>query len=77
MKNQRVLIQHLKKYKSSGFYNFLHNFLQDNIKKYKETFIKNGHFKLVNDLLVDKNGKCYSNYVTTVSISQLAKDLGV
>lgn len=73
MKHQRVLIQHLKKYKFSGFYNFLYNFLQGDVKKYKETFIKNGYFKLVNDLLVDKNG----GYVTTVSISQLAKDLGV
>lgn len=77
MKDQRVLIQYLKKYKRAGFRNFLFDFLKNDVKRYKETFTKNGYFKLVNDNLFTKDEEFYGSYINTVSISQLAKDLGV
>lgn len=77
MKDQRVLIQHLRKYKQTGFRNFLFDFLKNDVKRYQETFTKNGCFKVVNDNLFTKDGQFYGRYVNTVSIDQLAKDLGM
>lgn len=77
MNDQRTLILHLKKYRSNGFSRFLHGFLKEDIERYRKTFTKNGNFKMINDRLFAKNGERYGSHVTTISVKQLAKELGL
>jgi hypothetical protein len=77
MNDQRTLILHLKKYRSNGFNRFLYRFLNGDIERYRKTFTKNGNFKMINDRLFAKNGERYGRHVATISVNQLAKELGL
>lgn len=77
MNDQRTLILHLKKYRNNGFNRFFYKFLKGDIERYRKTFTKNGNFRMIDGSLFTKDGECYGDHVTTISVKQLAKELGL
>jgi hypothetical protein len=80
MRDQVVLLKLLEKYKLNKAIEQFFLYIKRDSRRFQNTFTKGGNFKAVGiwaSEINHKSGKSYLNHLKTLSLSEIAKELGI